>query len=69
MKHLQEEHFHWNLNFAIRVIAISLNLNSVHAMIAYIMNFKIKNLLIFQSVNLLILGQVAKLNTVCVLIL
>ena len=47
----------------------SAKFNSVHAMIAYIMNFKIKNLLIFQSVNLLILGQVAKLNTVCVLIL
>ena len=37
--------------------------------VSYIMNFKIKNLLIFQSVNLSILGQVAKLNTVCILIL
>ena len=68
---LQEESRHWNLNFAISLNTISLNFNSTNyqmfedlSMDAYITKLKYLNSLIYNSVNLTILGQVAKLNSV-----
>ena len=66
---LQEESFHWNLNFAISLTANLLNLNSSYyfiflnlSMIAYIT--EIQKLIIFNSVNLNIQSQVTELTTV-----
>ena len=71
LRTLQEEGFLWNLNFAIVVMENLLNFNSAHyyifrnlSMRAYIIGkFKNQNLLIFNSVNLTDLSQVAKLNS------
>ena len=64
---LQEENFHWNLNFAIEKFN-SLNLNSIYyyifrnlSMIAYMI--KIQNSKFSNSVNLTNLSQVARLNS------
>ena len=74
---LQELNFHWNLNFAISLMTNSLNFNSMYyyifeniLMIAYY-TAKIwkSHLAIFNSVNLANLSQVAKLNSVYILIL
>ena len=75
---LQEGNFHWNLNFAISLMANLLNLNSAYyyilrnlLMLAYTMNFKNQNSLIhvFNSVNVTNLSQVAELNSLCIFIL
>ena len=73
---LQEPHFHWNLNFAISLMANSLNLNSAYnyvfrnlSMIAYMIEFQNQNSLIFLSLKLTSLSQVAKLNAVYIFIL
>ena len=75
----QEENLNWVLIFAILLMANSLNLNSAHyaryyifrnlSMVAYIINIQNQNSLIFNSVNLTILSQAAKLNSVYIFIL
>ena len=68
---LQEENFHLKLNVAISLMADWLNFNSTNykifknlSMMAYITKIQNWNSLIFNSVNLTILGKVAKLNSV-----
>ena len=72
---LQEGNFHWNLNFAISLMANLLHLNSAYyhilrnvLMLANTVNFKNQNLLIFDSVNVTNLSQDAELNSLCIFI-
>ena len=68
---LKPENFQWNLNFAITLMANSLNLNCAYdyvfrnlSMLAYIIEIqKIQNLLKFISMNLTNLSQVTKLHS------
>ena len=71
---LQEKKFHWNLNFVISLMANWLNFNSPNykifknlLMMAY--TTKPQNFLIFNSLNLTILGKFAKLDSVYIFIL
>ena len=74
---LQEENFHWNLNFAISLMANSRNLNSAHdntlrnlSMIAYIIKIQISKFAnIFNFMNLNNLNEVVKSNSVYIFIL
>ena len=71
---LQLENFYWNLNFAISLMANSLNLNSLFHLLyfqesfndicMYKLKFKNQNLLKFNCVNLTHLSQVAKFHSV-----
>mgnify|MGYP001795648767 CR=1 FL=1 len=75
----REENFYWVLIFAILLMANSLNLNSAHyahyyifrnlSMVAYMIKIQNQNSLIFNSVNLTNLRQVAKLSSVYIFIL
>ena len=72
----KRRNFHWNSNFAISLMAKSLNLNSdcYHnirnfSIIAFIIEIQNQNLLIFNPVTLTNLSQVAKLNSKYIFIL
>ena len=72
---LQEEDFHWNLNFTISLMANLLNVNSVYLksfrnllMTAYIIEIQKSRVANINSVKLTILSQVAKLNSVYIFI-
>ena len=74
---LQEKDFHPNKNFAISLMANSLNLNSIYLLlyfrnlssIAYIIEIKNQKLLIFISLKSTNLIKVANLNYVYILIM
>ena len=69
LRTLQGVSFHWNLSFPISLMVSSLNFNSVNyrilknlSMMAYIT--EIQNSLIFNFMNMIILGKVTKLSSV-----